>query len=286
MHMTPKSKLAAILALLFLISCSDDGGSGPSNENSAGGSSSGVSRDGNSENGSSSSADDEDGSSSSAVSFVLSTMTDERDGAVYKTTTIGSQTWMAENLRYEYKIDGSTYGNWCYENDSANCVKYGRYYTWAAAMDSATTGCGYGVNCSGLPAKVQGVCPSGWHLPSRQEWSVLNDVVDEHGITGSVSGKKLKSTEGWKAWNEGDDNNGVDAYGFSAQPYGGFFGIKEPDKYLFNYMGDDAYFWSSTEYGDAENIRAEQVNMTYDKEWVIFFFHFKDRGLSVRCVKN
>ena len=100
-------------------------------------------------------------------------MTDERDGKVYRTVTIGDQVWMAENLNYadSVKTPSLKRRNWCYNNVAANCDVTGRLYTWAAAMDSVKTGCGY-ENCSPtLPA--QGVCPPNWHLPTYAEWNVL-----------------------------------------------------------------------------------------------------------------
>ena len=93
------------------------------------------------------------------------TLTDERDGQTYKTVTIGTQIWMAENLNYaytgvpyKYTYKDSSYTSdstsWCYDNVPANCATYGRLYTWAAAMDSVGTwsangkGWGYGKTCS------------------------------------------------------------------------------------------------------------------------------------------
>lgn len=116
------------------------------------------------------------------VSF--GTMTDERDGLTYKTVTINSQTWMAENLNYAYLqptsfLDSSS---WCYGDNSENCEKYGRLYLWSAAMDSAAlfsedgAECGYFSagetwrRCPNGDEKVQGICPEGWHLPTYDEY--------------------------------------------------------------------------------------------------------------------
>ena len=85
-------------------------------------------------------------SSDSETSVSTGTMTDSRDGQTYKTVTIGTQTWMAQNLNYAYTDVPYKHGNytsdstsWCYNDDASNCSKYGRLYTWAAAMDSVGT---------------------------------------------------------------------------------------------------------------------------------------------------
>ena len=81
----------------------------------------------------------DDGSSGD---FSYGSLTDKRDNKTYKTIVIGNQEWMAENLNYAYKAGGSIYGNTCYGDDSDNCIKYGRLYTWGAVMDTVKTGCG------------------------------------------------------------------------------------------------------------------------------------------------
>ena len=108
------------------------------------------------------------------------TLTDERDGKSYKTVQIGSQTWMAENLNYYDSNDRSVMEERavCYDKLSSNCDKYGRLYTWAAAMDSSAmpteVKCGFGLfGCNPPKLPASGICPDGWHLPTNEEWKLL-----------------------------------------------------------------------------------------------------------------
>ena len=194
---------------------------------------------------------------------------DERDSALYRWVAIGSQTWMAENLRYEYRSNGSTYGNWCFNDSAEYCARYGRFYSWAAALDSATTGCGFGGECDANVAGVRGVCPDGWHLPSGREWGDLFDAVGGQ----SAAGLALKTSSGWL-----DDGDGTDAYGFSAVPAGG----REYDGSQ-TVPGKSAFFWSSTQ-GNASFAYA--VKLSYDDAAANQDRYVKYNGFSVRCVKN
>ena len=108
---------------------------------------------------------------------VYGTLVDDRDGQTYKTVTIGSQTWMAENLNYAARY--ST----CYKNDAANCSKYGRYYTWDIAIDSASLRnaidriCGNGYICE-FKNPIRGVCPrASTALPMSLSASVFPELV-------------------------------------------------------------------------------------------------------------
>ena len=162
----------------------------------------------------SSSSEEAESSSSKVTEPVKGTLTDSRDGQTYKTVTVGKQTWMAENLNYAYTgvpynyYSGSTSDStsWCYSNAAANCTKYGRLYTWAAAMDSVGTwstnskGCGYGTACSPT-YPVRGICPEGWHLPTNAEFETLFTAVGGQ----STAGKMLKSTSGWNSSGNGTD---------------------------------------------------------------------------------
>ena len=116
------------------------------------------------------------------VAVVEATWLDARDGQTYKIVTIGSQTWMAENLNYEMPNSA------CFKNDPSKCEQYGRLYFWAAAMQA---------------------CPQGWHLPSLEEWKILMDAVGGENVAGSV----LKAKTGWR-----NNGNGSDLYGFSVLP--------------------------------------------------------------------
>lgn len=205
------------------------------------------------------------------------TMTDLRDKKVYKTVTIGNQVWMAENLNYaDSTISKSLLKrNWCYGNVSANCDVGGRLYTWAAAVDSVAlydggngVNCGYYKTCS-LPAKVQGVCPDGWHLPTKAEWNTLFTEVGGS----STAGKILKSQTGW--YNHGDGTDGV---GFSAIPAG----VRNEDG-NFILDGRNAYFWSATE-NDRYYAYVMYLYYSYEEAYLSNFQKYD--GFSVRCLKD
>ena len=170
------------------------------------------------------------------------TLKDLRDGKVYKTVTIGDQTWMAENLNYE------TDSSFCYNDSAEYCAKYGRLYTWAAAM---------------------GACPTGWHLPSEEEWNILLSEVGGQSIAGTA----LKSQSGWH-----DGGNGTDAFGFSALPAGRRDTVGE-----FTYDGEYTDFWTTAEGGDDF---AYFMFLDYYNEYMPLGGDSKNFALSVRCLKG
>ena len=167
---------------------------------------------------------------------------DDRDGQVYKTVEIGSQTWMAENLNYDYNY--RTAHSYCYAD---SCSKYGRLYTWSATVDSAavfsTAGKGCGCHASSFPSGgiVRGVCPVGWHVPSLSEFQTLISSVGGY----SVAGANLKSTSGWKS-NSQYVGNGSDSYGFSALPAGAYNDAITYHVYKFYDVGNYAFFWTTS----------------------------------------
>lgn len=171
-----------------------------------------------------------------------SSMKDPRDGKTYETVKIGEQVWMAENLNYE------TENSYCYEDDPANCEKYGRLYEWDAALNA---------------------CPSGWHLPTSEEFrTLISNVGGEE-----TAGKMLKSMIGW-----GENGNGVDAFGFNVLPAGG----RDICGHFVN-AGKSAYFWSAT---GIDGIDAYSLDLDYSSEDANLDSSLMDDAGSVRCLRD
>ena len=206
-------------------------------------------------------------------SFVDGWMVDSRDKQLYRTVTIGDQIWMAENLNY-----ATTEGSSCYDDNDANCTKYGRLYTWATAVGKPENECGYGHDCTTLgEGDIQGICPEGWHLPSKTEWETLIVTVDEN-ITeyeeNNVAGKALKSKTGWTA-SSGITND--DSHSFTALPAGGYYDGGFDDE------GYGAYFWSSSQ--NNANY-AHRIYVYYRNNIAYLDDETKDFMYSVRCIKD
>ncbi len=207
---------------------------------------------------------------------------DPRDQKVYKTVRIRYQVWMAENLNYADSIaTPSLLGNsWCYDNKEEYCDVVGRFYNWAAAIDSVALyddgngmDCGNGKFCD-LPDTLQGICPPGWHLPSTEDWEILIEAMDGE----SNAGLMMKSVSGWIKDEKGRDGNGEDAWGFAALPAdarcydGGFY-----------HVGQFATFWSGT---DKEDNFANGIYLVFRYDYVEKSMVRKDAGVSIRCVKD
>ena len=191
---------------------------------------------------------------------------DERDGRVYKTIKINGLTVMAENLRYADSI-ASPYlkGNsWCYNNDTLNCRKGGRYYTWTAAMNIDSkwqNDSPYGVEGL-IKTPHQGICPDRWHIPTDEEWKTLFDGVLP------VDQQALGNPE-WK--------EATNASGFSALPIGSTNWL--PD------LGLEVQFWSSTE-NAAEYAGAWNIGSSF-AQFCEYGCYDKGAGqFPVRCIKD
>jgi uncharacterized protein (TIGR02145 family) len=203
------------------------------------------------------------------------------EGQVYNTIQIFSQCWLKENLNVGTMIPGtqdmsnnSVIEKYCYNNEQDSCTKYGGLYQWGEMMQYTSQ------------QGVQGICPSGWHLPSDEEWKVLEGAVDtQYGIgdpewdiesqyRGFDAGLNMKSISGW--YYEG---NGTDLFGFSGLP-GGY---RVVDYGLFDYVGYVGNWWVSSEYyyGYAWN---HYLNSNYPE--VFRVNGSEDYGFSVRCLRD
>ena len=198
-------------------------------------------------------------------------MTDLRDYKTYKIVTIGrgdsAQTWMAENLNYEIE-DYYSSKSYCYNDSAAYCNKYGRLYSWPAAIARGGD-CGSGHKCS-LSYPLRGICPEGWHLPESSEWVQLWRAVEY-------------DDDDLKALNVSSWPNTTNSSGFSALP-AGFYHVTTSSTY-FGGLGEYAVFWTAT--------MLEKSN--YYSEWRYFYpgsqtsieaNRNRADGYSVRCVKD
>lgn len=196
------------------------------------------------------------------------TLTDARDGQIYKIVTIGTKIWMAQNLNY--KVANS----FCYANENSNCDRYGRLYLWSAAMDSVGTfssdgkGCGFKKECS-TPTRVRGVCPEGWHLPTKDE---IEDLANQAGGLQNGASAAMRAAEGWS---EGE--NGTDKVGFKGLPAGD----RNANGSYAN-IGKTASFWTSTQLNttNAYYLNLKPSTSRYMEN------DYENKSFSVRCIKD
>jgi uncharacterized protein (TIGR02145 family) len=220
------------------------------------------------------------------------------DGNIYSTTKIGTQVWMAENLKTTRYNNGDKIKTtplpttdieaeimpqyqWAYNGDQINVATYGRLYTWFVAADS------------------RNVCPVGWHVPTDDEWTVLIDYLISIGYGSGYHGmgiaKSLSARLNWvydetpgSPGNEPDNNNKTN---FNAIPAG----CRLEDD-TFHKLGYYANWWTSTEGGEAfmQILTGEIVNTSGGRVRVIYnnypyvnsYLNNKNYGVSIRCLKN
>ncbi len=198
--------------------------------------------------------------------------TDVRDSQAYRTVKIGTQTWMAENLNFDYSAGN---GSSCYGMLDEYCDRFGRAYAWSSAMDSVAVygesgmGCGYEVECE-ASGVVRGVCPEGFHLPDTAEWKLLLEFVREE--TQDEDGLKVLSALTSR------DFSGTDDYGFGVL----VAGLNE-EAPLVGYQLISA-FYTSTQYKD--NNARSFVSIIYAGEAVMFDDSNSGTQYPVRCLKD
>jgi len=198
------------------------------------------------------------------------------DEQIYNTVLIGDQCWLKENLNIGTRINGvdtafnnGTIEKYCYDDLESNCDTYGGLYLWNEMMQYTTT------------EGAQGICPAGWHIPTDDEWKILEGTVDSQypvgdpewditGMRGFDAGLNLKSITGWMY-----DGNGTDLYGFTGLPVGKLNG------HAFYNLGYACDFWSSTEYNTYAKLNR---NLQYSNDGAARYNSWFTNGFSVRCL--
>lgn len=154
------------------------------------------------------------------------TLKDSRDGQVYKTVEINGTTWMAENLNFadSSKLPILEGNNRCYDDDPSECVAFGRLYSREAALNDSRCTC-YNGTCPSMSGNVQGICPSGWHIPSKSEAEQLANLNGNQASS-------LNSSYGWNADHRGNNSTCMSFVGAGVyQRQTGYVGFKGKGNY-------------------------------------------------------
>ncbi|MCQ2337294.1 MAG: hypothetical protein MJ010_08995 [Paludibacteraceae bacterium] len=194
----------------------------------------------------------------------------------YNLVTIGTQTWMAENMRCDkYDTDSEKSGTTLYTSASAvydpyytptrsgDPAAYGYYYNWAAAVGVENR-----QKQTPFTGNRQGICPNGFHIPSSTELGTLATAA------GSNPGKHLKACDGWK-----NNGNGDNETCFAALPAGYAIGSSVYD------VGGYTSFWTATPH-ERYSYYAYYRNLSYDYDYLNEYYDDKDTAYSVRCLRN
>ncbi len=191
------------------------------------------------------------------------------EGKTYATVQIGAQCWLTENLNVGTRINGSqeqtnnlVIEKYCYDDLESNCDIYGGLYQWNEAMQYATN------------SSMQGICPTGWHLPSDAEWTSLTTYLGGEGVAGG----KMKET-GTSHWNE-PNTAATNSSGFTALP-GGY---REWSGTFFDWLNGEGFFWSTSQYFSSSMVWFRYLHY-YEKD-VFRDYTVKQVGSSVRCLKD
>lgn len=230
---------------------------------------------------------DIDGAMKDPTGYLIEDAVTDYDGNNYSAVIIGDQVWMAENLRTTHYADGTSipHGNcssetsayWYYPNNSSsNKPTYGLLYNWKAVITNSNSN------------NAQGICPTGWHVPSDAEWKQMEIAMgmsrsdaDNTGWRGNIAAQLCGNT-GWQSSTTSNaagntSATGRNSSGFSALPSGCYYG----DSY--NEFGYFASFWSTTE---ESGTFAWMRDLTYDNSGMARYRANKSYGFSVRCVKD
>jgi len=194
-------------------------------------------------------------------------------GKIYNTVAIGDQCWLKENLNVGTRINGTSeqtnngiIEKYCYNDDTVNCTTYGGLYQWAEAVAYTNGATNSTPPNPAFTGNVQGICPSGWHIPTNDDFIKLAKTVSNQGNI-------------LKAVGQGADSGaGTNTSGFSAllAGYRGYNGS-------FDALGITVYFWTTYE---ATATYAEYMFLWGYSNDIFFYSGYKETGLSVRCLND
>ena len=286
-QMNFKKLAPCAFAALVLAACSDDGSSSldlpelessSSVESSSEAASSSSAEESSSLEESSSSVEESSSSQEPESSSSEQVFIDERDGQAYRYVVIGEQTWMAQNLNYDIEDNRRQS---CYRDEPDFCLRFGKLYSWPGVMDYDKNRCQDDASCS--LTSNQGICPNGWHVPTKSEWDTLWSNVgftsenlengDEYGRT-AVRG--LISDTSYITW---DRSGKSDFFGFSATRHGYKTDVGD---YVWMDNIVAAYWTSSEVYG--YGYKAYVAGTFLIKN--VFDDYAKVGQFAVRCIKN
>jgi len=198
------------------------------------------------------------------ISFLVNTPCTETptviyEGKTYNTVQIGGQCWLKENLNVGTRINLSSdqannviLEKYCYENNEAYCTTYGGLYHWNEAMQYVTT------------QGTKGICPTGWHIPTKTEFELLKTAVINDG-------NKLKK----------EDQGTGSGIGTNKSGFSGLLAGIVSDPYFSN-LSEDTNFWSSNQ----SSFQAYSLYLIYNEGIIKLNINPKSSGCSVRCVKD
>ena len=197
------------------------------------------------------------------------TLTDFRDGQIYKTVSIGNQIWMAQDLKIK-EYGKKTIKSYCYEDNPQNCDTIGRLYVRSAAFDSigifgiSGKGCGNKETTCSVKKPVRGICPKNWHIADSLEWVHLFNAIDKNKLN-------LMATYGWDESCYENPTNGT--YGFNALP---------------GYRGSDGKYskWASDFWVGEGNVRSFSLSCYWEPALPIIRYATPESAFSVRCIKD
>lgn len=228
------------------------------------------------------------GSDSETKSGYIAVITGVTDieGNVYRTVTIGTQEWMAENLKTTKYNDGASIPLVTDDTEWINLTTPG--YCWYA-NDETTYKNTYGALYNWYAVNTDKLCPAGWHVPTDAEWTELENYLIANGYNydGTTSenkiAKSLASTSGWMSSSDvgdvGNDQASNNSTGFSAFPGG-----RRNYNGNFDTVGNNGYWWSSTE--TFLPTTAYFRYLSYYFSHLVSYNYTKDYGLSVRCLRD